>query len=164
MEGKIVTIAREEIENLQDMLVETGKETEDLIKKVTEGNRRMENLEKENSKLEQENRYFKVDNNKANEHINKLNIEYQQQVLDMSKKYKEKYIVIKILKDQLFRQGAVTSESGAGGISSPKPPQVMEQEATAVPTTAHQAGTPVADLDISLVNLTVTQETSQLAP
>ena len=67
----------------------------------------------------------------------------------MSNKYKEQDNVIKILKDQLFRQGAITSESGAGGISSPKP---------------SQAGTPVADLEISLVSLTVSQEASQPAP
>ena len=99
-------------------------------------------------KLDQENKYFKAENEKNNGHINKLNLEYKQ-VQDMSNKYKEQDNVIKILKDQLFRQGAITSESGAGGISSPKP---------------SQAGTPVADLEISLVSLTVSQEASQPAP
>ena len=117
--------------------------------KVTEGQKRMQNLEKENMKLDQENKYFKAENEKNNGHINKLNLEYKQQVQDMSNKYKEQDNVIKILKDQLFRQGAITSESGAGGISSPKP---------------SQAGTPVADLEISLVSLTVSQEASQPAP
>ena len=161
-----ITIHREEIENLQDLLLQTGKDKEDLIIKVTKGQKRMQNLEKENMKLDQENKYFKSENKKNNEYINKLNLEYQQQMQDITKKDKENDNVIKILKDQLFRQGAVTSESGAGGISSPKPPQVVEQETPEAPrsTTAQQAATPVADLEISLAILTVSQETSQPAP
>ena len=57
MEGGIIPISRQEIENLQDNLLQTGKEKEDLIRKVAEVNRRMQNYEKENSKLEKENQY-----------------------------------------------------------------------------------------------------------
>ena len=66
LEEGTILIHRGKMENLQDMLLQTGKDNEDLAIKVAEGNRRMENLEKENSKLEQENRYFKAENEKAN--------------------------------------------------------------------------------------------------
>ena len=39
VEGVTVTILREEMENLQYMLLQTGKDKEDLITKVTEGHR-----------------------------------------------------------------------------------------------------------------------------
>ena len=59
LEGDIITIPRLEIEHLQDTLLQTGKDKENLIQKVAESSRRMQNLEKDNSKLEQENQYFK---------------------------------------------------------------------------------------------------------
>ena len=37
VEGVTITIHREEIENLQDVLLQTGKDKEDLILNVTEG-------------------------------------------------------------------------------------------------------------------------------
>ena len=49
--------------------------------------------------MQQESKYFKAENQKSNEHINKLNSEYQQQMLVMSNKDKEKDNVIQILKD-----------------------------------------------------------------
>ena len=56
VEDGTITIHREEIENLQDLLLQTGKDKEDLTKKVIEDQQKMQNLEKKNSKLEQENK------------------------------------------------------------------------------------------------------------
>ena len=36
VDGDTVTIQREEMENLQDLLLQTGKDKEELVKKVTE--------------------------------------------------------------------------------------------------------------------------------
>ena len=85
VDGDTVRIQREEMENLQDLLLKTGKDKEELFKKVTECNRRMQNYENVNSKLEQENQYFKAENRKANEHIEKLHIEHQKEVQNVKK-------------------------------------------------------------------------------
>ena len=105
VEDGTITIHREEIENLQDLLLQTGKDKEDLTKKVIEDQQKMQNLEKKNSKLEQENKYLKAENEKSNKHIQEVDLDYHHQVQDMTKKDNEKDNVIKILKDQLFRRG-----------------------------------------------------------
>ena len=163
VEDGTITIPREHMENLQDILLQTGKDKEDLEIKLAEGKRRMDNLEKENSKLEQENMYFKAENKKSYENITKIDMEYQKQILDMKKNDEEKNNVIKILKDQLVRQGAVPSISGPGGISSPKPP-LAAAVAAPTPTAASPAVSPVADLETSLVNLAVTQNIAPNTP
>jgi hypothetical protein len=105
VEDGTITIHREEIENLQDLLLQTGKDKEDLTKKVIEDQQKMQNLEKKNSKLEQENKYLKAESENSNKHIQKIDLDYHHQVQDMTKKDNEKDNVIKILKDQLFRRG-----------------------------------------------------------
>ena len=64
--------------------------------------------------------------------------------------------MIKILKDQLTKQGAVTSQSGAGGITSPVPPREVVQEAPAVPRST--AAPPAGSSDTSRP---ATQETTE---
>ena len=75
VEDGTITIPREHMENLQDILLQTGKDKEDLVIKLAEGKRRMENLEKENSKLEQENMYFKAENKKSYENITMIDMD-----------------------------------------------------------------------------------------
>ena len=87
----------------------------------------------------------------------------------MKKSDEEKDNVIKILKDQLWRQGAVFSESGPGGISSPKPPLAVaaaDFRPTVAPRSpaAPLAMSQVADLESSLVNLVVTQDSAPTTP
>ena len=158
------TTTKEELENLQDILVQTGKDKEELAIKLAEGNKIIQKLEKENSKLDQENKYLKTENQKCIENTQKLDIEYQNQSVNMKKNNEEKDNVIKILKDQLVRQGAVPSLMGPGGISSPKPPLASAAAAprpTAAPRSTTAPRSNAAPPDVSPVaTLDTPQDTS----
>ena len=97
----IVTIPRKELEDLQDLLVQTGKEKEALNERIEAINIRMYDIEKENCNLKQETKYLKSENEKANENINKLDNLYQIRVTELKKSAEQNDIEMKIVKDQL---------------------------------------------------------------
>ena len=97
----IVTIPLKELEDLQDLLVQTGKEKEALNEKIEAINIRMYDIEKENCNLKQETKYLKSENEKANGNINKLDNLYQIRVTELKKSAEQHDTEMKIVKDQL---------------------------------------------------------------
>ena len=160
LDGETITIPQQEQEHLHDMLVQTGKDKKNILKKVAEVNRRLQNYEKKTQNWSKRTNSLKLKMKKANGYINKLNKEHQKQLLDANKQCEEQNVVIKILKDQLKRQGAVAPLSGAGGISSPRPPQNAKQEA---PTANRSTAAPLAGSPATSQTDQVPQDTSQPA-
>ena len=103
----MVTIPKKELKNLHDLLRQTGKDKEDLSKRIAEVNKTIFKTEKENCRLEQETKYLKSDNEKVNEDLNKLDSVYKEQVTDLKKTVEQKDIEIKIVKDQLEKHTKV---------------------------------------------------------
>ena len=76
---------KKELENLQDLLVQTGKEKAEFSIRLSDCNLKVLNLEKTNEALTQENNYLKVENEKAVKNINDLDKEYISQVQDLKR-------------------------------------------------------------------------------
>ena len=70
------TEKRKELENLQDLLVQTGKEKKYLDIRLSACNLQVYNMVKANETLTQENNYLKVENEKAVKDLNNLDKEY----------------------------------------------------------------------------------------
>ena len=71
---------KKELENLQDLLVQNGKEKEELNIRLSNCNLRCFSLENENTTITQVRNYLKVENEKVVKNMNDLDKEYTTQI------------------------------------------------------------------------------------
>ena len=79
-----------ELENLQDLLVQTGKEKDELDIKLSACNLKVHNMVTANETLTQENNYLKVENQKAVKNLNNLDKEYTTKIDHLKKSRRPK--------------------------------------------------------------------------
>ena len=78
------------MENLQDLLLQTGKEKEELNIRLSNCNIKCLSLEKENVTIAQERNYLKVENEKAIRNMNDLDKEYITQIQGLKRNEAQK--------------------------------------------------------------------------
>ena len=76
---------KKELVNLQDLLVQTGKEKEEISTRLSACNLKVLTMERANEALVEENKYLKVENEKAIKNLNNLDKEYITQIQDLKK-------------------------------------------------------------------------------
>ena len=76
---------KKELENLQDLLVQTGKEKDNLNIRLSACNLKVHDVVKANETLIQENNHLKVENEKALKNLNDLDKEYTTQISDLKR-------------------------------------------------------------------------------
>ena len=81
---------KKELENLQDLLLQTGKEKEELNIRLSNCNIKCLSLEKENATIAQERNYLKVENEKAIRNMNDLDKEYITQIQGLKRNEAQK--------------------------------------------------------------------------
>ena len=76
---------KKELNNLQNLILQTGKEKEEVIKRLSNANEKVLNLEKTNSELRKETEYLKVENQQSVKNINDLDKEYTTQLKELKR-------------------------------------------------------------------------------
>ena len=89
---------KKELENLQDLLVQIGKEKEEITTRLSNSNLTVLNLERANEALTQETTYLKAENEKSNKNLNDLDKEYITQIKDLKRSETQKEHKIIFLK------------------------------------------------------------------
>ena len=79
------TEQKKELENLQDLLVQTGKEKDNLSIRLSACNLKVHDEVKANEALLQENNHLKVENEKALKNLNDLDKEYTTQIKNLKR-------------------------------------------------------------------------------
>ena len=91
---------KKELENLQDLLVQTGKEKEELGLRLVNCNTKLLTLEKANEKQTQEINYLKVENEKSKNNLNDLDKEHITQIKGLKTTETQNEQDIKYLKSE----------------------------------------------------------------
>ena len=81
---------KKELENLQDLLLQTGKEKDELNVRLSKSNEKGLLLEKANEELTKETNYLKAENQLAVKNLNDLDKEYLTQIRDLKKRETQK--------------------------------------------------------------------------
>ena len=76
---------KEELEHLQDLLVQTGKEKDEINIRLSACNLKVNNMERANETLTQENILLKVEHEKAVQNLNNLDKDYITQIHDLKR-------------------------------------------------------------------------------
>ena len=95
---KEVEEKKKELENLQDLLLQTGKEKEEFNIRLSKSNENVLCLEKANEALTKEINYMKVESQKSDRNLNDLDKEYSLHIRDLRKREAQKDHEIVFLK------------------------------------------------------------------
>ena len=97
-DAKEVAEKKKELENLQNLILQTRKEKEEVIKRLSNANEKVLNLKKTNSELRKETEYLKVENQQSFKNMNDLDKEYTIQLKELKRSEVQKKHEIIFLK------------------------------------------------------------------
>ena len=126
-EEKIVTIKLEEYKNLQDLLVQTGQEKEEISLRLANSNHKIFDLEKTNNELTQETCNQKVENKKSVKNVNNLDKECNIKMQDMKQVLTHKDKEIKDLQEKVEK---LESAKALKEIETGKCPRIKDNKKT----------------------------------